>query len=167
MSLCVNYLYSARCIQHFPVLFIQSEVFAPTVECSLSAATLDHRDSFMSVMKYLKALLACPYNKEVCLYVWERWHKLSILNASIILAVITYDSISYISCLQNWFGLHIPYMCLLYVCRVYTSKNILHSVWPVKHAFDSENVYINQLNQSCVLKPHVLIWWSPRWQHHE
>ena len=47
------------------MLFIQSEVFAPTVECSLSAATLDHRDSFMSVMKFLKTLLACPYNKEV------------------------------------------------------------------------------------------------------
>jgi len=57
-----------RCIQHFPLLFIQSEVFAPAVECSLSAATLHHRDAFMSAMKYLKALLACPYNKEVGLY---------------------------------------------------------------------------------------------------
>ena len=49
------------------MLFIQSEVFPPTVECSLSAATLDHRDSFMSVMKFLKTLLVCPYDKEVSL----------------------------------------------------------------------------------------------------
>ena len=51
------------------MLFIQSEVFAPTVQCSISAATLDHRDSFMSVMKFLKTLLASPYNKEVSLIV--------------------------------------------------------------------------------------------------
>jgi len=58
-------IFHIRCIQHFPQLFIQSEVFSPTVVCSLSAATLDHRDAFMSVMKFFKALLACPYTQKV------------------------------------------------------------------------------------------------------
>lgn len=58
-----NYVTSVslcRTLQRCPLPFVTSPLSATISQCALAAATLNHRDAFSSVMKYLRDLLLLP-----------------------------------------------------------------------------------------------------------
>ena len=56
---------SFRFLQRCPFVFLNSAVAGTVSQCALAAATLNHRDAFSSVMKYLRDLICLPKDSAV------------------------------------------------------------------------------------------------------
>ncbi|XP_020909780.1 transportin-3 [Exaiptasia diaphana] len=51
------YRLSSRCLQKFPLMFLQCNIAVPAIQCAIAASTLQHREANASVMKFLKEMI--------------------------------------------------------------------------------------------------------------